>query len=90
MFCSLRSACTICDSCSFFIHKSDVAGMGNCAGNLSKCKVNGLTTIHFSGQFSWDERNFQECAILLLESPVYDCYSGILDTLQSYTVLNMV
>jgi hypothetical protein len=49
MFYSLRSSCTVCDSCSFVIHKSDVAGMGNCVGNLSKYKVNGLATIHFSG-----------------------------------------
>jgi len=49
MFCSLSSSCTIYDRCSFFIDKSDVARMGNCVGNLSKCEVNGLTSIHFSG-----------------------------------------
>jgi hypothetical protein len=40
---------TCYDSCSFLIHKSDVVGMGNCVGNQSKCKVNGLTAVRFSG-----------------------------------------
>jgi hypothetical protein len=84
-FLLLRNSCAICDSSPFFTHTSDITGMGNCVWNLSKCGVRPKSN-HFNikvmawqfvlvAYFSWDESNVQECVILKLASPVYDCYS---------------